>query len=80
MPVSHEDGFSSTVRIFLELNGETLVVAQVGESSLILREKCNITPGTEANVRIVVNGQQRTYPVILRNVEDEKIVHFEDKP
>jgi hypothetical protein len=78
MAVVHSNGFSTAVRIFLEVNGQTLRVAQVGETSLILREQAEVQPNTAAQVVIMVDGARRVYPVILRSCTEGKLVHFED--
>jgi hypothetical protein len=58
-------GHSSTVHIRLKVDECILRVAQVGESSLILRESFECPPESEGEIVIVVDGHKSVYHVIL---------------
>ena len=68
---------SSLVQIRLEVNGQSLPVAQVGEDSLILRERCEL-PKSPAKIVIIVDGQESEHPVYLHHgiSAESRIVHF----
>ena len=77
MSTANQETYSSDVRIFLEIPGRNLRVAQVGDTSLILKEFCSaIAPTTAARIVIVVNGEQRAYPITVQGVFDNKLVTF----
>jgi hypothetical protein len=59
------DGYSSTVEIFLTVNGEQLRVAQIGPDTLILREPRDIRPSTEATLTISIDGRIEEERIIL---------------
>jgi hypothetical protein len=73
-------GHSSTVHLRLRVAGCTLRVAQVGESSLILRESFECGPETEGEIEIVVDGHKSVYRVILDDgiTKDMREVRFSD--
>jgi hypothetical protein len=77
MSVIHKDGFSSAVRIFLEINGQVMRVAQVGEGSLILRDQGSVEPNAEARIIITVDHNRRVYPVVISSVNG-RWVYFDD--
>jgi len=60
-----ENGYSSAVRLRLQINGTLLRVAQVGSGFLILRDQAEAPPGTKANVIIDIDGNESVYPVVL---------------
>ena len=77
MAVTHSGGTSSQVRLFLELPGQVMRVAQVGEFELDLKEPQAIEPGTEGTVVIYVDGRRREYPIVIQSVH-EKVVKFDN--
>ena len=79
MPLTHSNGFSTAVRISLEVNGQVLRVSQVGRDSLILRDPpCPMSAGDEASIVISVDGARRTYPIVLRNDTAGDTVYFDE--
>jgi len=78
MPVVHQNGFSTAVRITLEVDGHVLRVAQVGEDSLILRDTLFPILPVDARIVIVVDGERRVHPVILRERQGQVLL-FDDE-
>lgn len=58
-------GYSTRVKIYLLVDGRRLRVAQVGPSSLILREVEPAPPYTPAQVLICVDDTEDLYDVML---------------
>ena len=80
MPLVHQDGFCTAVRIFLEVNGQVLRVSQVGDDSLILRDNYLLESAANATVVISVDDERRTYPIRLREGIRARTVFFDDLP
>lgn len=59
------DGYSSTVAIYLTVDGQQLKVAQIGPDTLILREPRDIAPGTQAQLTIIVDGEIEQDSIVL---------------
>jgi len=77
MTIVHSDGRSADVKIFLQIGGERLRVAQVGPNSMILRDLRKCPPGTSARVIISVDGHEDLHDIVLqRGIGDEAEVHF----
>lgn len=57
--------YSATVDLRLRVNGRILDVGQVGHKFLILNEKWEVAPGTDADVIITVDGRESVHPVVL---------------
>ncbi|MEX2026529.1 MAG: hypothetical protein WEH44_04495 [Pirellulaceae bacterium] len=75
--LAQRERHSSLVQIRLEIDGQALQVAQVGENSLILREPCQFSK-SPAKIVIVVDGQKSEHPVFLHHgiSLESCIVHF----
>jgi len=77
MPLLHQDGFCTAVRLYLEVNGQVLNVAQVGDESLILRDAITLDAPAQAEVVVSVDGKQRKYPVMLGDGIKDRTVFFQ---
>ncbi len=80
MAVIHQNGFSTAVRIVLEVGGKVLRVAQVGEHSLILKDTKpeEMAPTSNAQIIITVDGERRVHPVNLHEGIAGRVVFFEN--
>jgi hypothetical protein len=80
MAVVHQNGFSTAVRIVLEIGEQVLRVAQVGEHSLILKDikPALFPPTSNARIVISVDGERRVHPVQLPNGIAGRVVFFEN--
>ncbi len=78
MAVIHQNGFSTAVRITLEVQGRVLRVAQVGPTSLILKEVIPIEPGTPARVVVRVDDLPHISDIILHEGIRDREVFFQD--
>lgn len=65
MPITERQGYSAKVDIRLYVNGLDLDVAQVSHRFLILREPCEVLPGTDGRVVVTIDGHQQVYPVFF---------------
>jgi hypothetical protein len=79
--LAERERHSSLVQIRLEVNGQALQVAQVGENSLILREPCQLSK-SPAKIVIVVDGQESEHSVFLHHgiSSGSRVVHFRNVP
>ena len=75
-----DGGYSSDVTIYLCADGKRLRVAQVGPSRLILRDRCDIYPGTQAVICISVDGHEERHEVTLDEgcVVESDVVKFSE--
>lgn len=63
----NDGGYSSDVRIHLEIADKVLRIAQIGPKSFILRDHCEIPPGTEGTIVIKVDDRERKVHAFLQN-------------
>jgi hypothetical protein len=61
-----EPGYSSTVRLFLEFEGRSYPLSQIGPNFIMLREAAELPPGGGVVV-MVVDGEERRWPVSLEH-------------
>lgn len=59
------DGYSSTVEIFLEIDGERYRVERVGKGSFVLRDACECAPGTAAKLIVGIDGVEKQLDIVL---------------
>ena len=59
------DGYSSSVAIHLEIDGQRLAVAQIGPDSLILRSPTEIARSTRATLIINIDGRIEQEEIVL---------------
>ena len=71
MGVHHQDGFSAAVEGFLVVGGDRFRLAKSNGQSFALAEPCDLQPGSEAELLIVIEGNATTRRVML----PEGIVH-----
>jgi hypothetical protein len=76
------NGYSAEVSAWLNVDGETFDIAQVGPHFLVLAEKRDIREGY-AEITIDVDGSRSHYPVIIEGAtiadEDPRIGFFISK-
>ena len=61
-----ESGYSSDVRLRLQIDDQLVRIAQIGDGFLILRDPCDHVPAkTPASVIICVDDDETHYPVML---------------
>jgi hypothetical protein len=65
MAIRTMDGYSSSVAIHLEIDGQRLDVAQIGPDSLILRSPTEIAPSTSATLVINIDGRIERDEIVL---------------
>jgi hypothetical protein len=65
MPITEQQGYSAKVDIRLHVNGLSLDVAQVSHRFLILREPCEVQPGTDGKIVVTIDGHEQVYAVIF---------------
>lgn len=63
----NDGGYSSEVDAYVLLGDKKLQIAQIGPKSFILRDHCDISPGTEGTIVISVDGRERKIHAILQN-------------
>ncbi|MBI2824480.1 MAG: hypothetical protein HYX69_07335 [Planctomycetia bacterium] len=59
------DGYSSTVEVFLEIDGERYRVERVGKGTFVLRDPCECPPGTAAKLIVGVDGVEKQLDIVL---------------
>lgn len=59
-----DGGYSAEVEIYLLVNGRKLPVSHIDDKTLILRED-EVVPDGHAQIIIRIDGQERTYDVII---------------
>ena len=71
------NGHSSTIHGWLETNGHRLALAQVGPDHCVVRHAVP-SPPTDAELVIVIDGNERRVPVFLRDgiLEDSAVVKY----
>ena len=62
-----DGGYSSEVSIRLEVADKTMRIAQIGPNSFILRDHCELPPGTEGTIVIKVDDRERKVHAFLQN-------------
>ncbi len=62
--MNDSNGYSSTIRGWLEANGLRLALAQVGPGYCVVRHSV-ATPPTDAELVIEIDGNERREPVFL---------------
>ncbi len=78
MGIRWQDGYSSEVRLFLVIDGERIPLSHVSDRNIMLRNRREIPSGTEAEIVIVVDGQEETHRVFLPNgaIENEDMLSY----
>jgi hypothetical protein len=62
-----DGGYSAEVEIHLRVGDRVLRIAQIGPDSFILRDACELPPGTEGTIVMKVDGREKEYHAFLQN-------------
>lgn len=62
-----DGGYSSEVECHIQVADKALRIAQIGPKSFILRDGCELPPGTEGTIVITVDGDERKIHAFLQN-------------
>ncbi len=75
----HEDGYSSEVEGYLVINGRRIRLAKTNGRTLLLAEPCELAPGTEGELLVIVDGKRSSRRITLPMgvVGSEKNVAYE---
>jgi hypothetical protein len=65
MGIQRENGYSATVEAFLVVGEQHLSVAKTGRDAVVLAEPCELSPGTEGELVMIVDGHRESRPVVL---------------
>ncbi|HUE71387.1 MAG TPA: hypothetical protein VMP01_10935 [Pirellulaceae bacterium] len=65
MLITERSGHSAKVDIRLHVAGLNLDVAQISRQFLILREPCEVAPGSRGQVIVTIDGREQIYPVVF---------------
>ena len=78
MGIKWPDGYSASVDVFLELDGQRYCVERLSDGNFDLRDDCECAPGTLANLVIVIDGDERKFPILLSRgiAEARELVPF----
>jgi hypothetical protein len=63
----NDGGYSSDVAGCLRVGERSFRIAQTGPNSFILRDPCELPPGTEGTIVISVDGDEREIHAFLQN-------------
>ena len=58
MGTYHEDGYSSEVRGFLVVRDRRFRLAKTNGKNFVLSEECELPPGTEGELLIILDGRE----------------------
>ena len=62
---SHEDGYSAEVEGFLVVGEQRIRVAKTNERRIVLAEPCELDAGTQADLLVLVDGNEYSQRVAL---------------
>ena len=65
MGTHHKDGYSADVEGFLVVDGQRTRLAKTNGSEFVLAEPCELTPGTEGELLVIVDGNKHSRRVTL---------------
>ncbi len=60
-------GYSATVEGFFVVGEQRVRVAKSNGSRIVLAEQCEVPPGTEGELLVIVDGAERSRRVIVPN-------------
>jgi len=63
----NDGGYSTDVELYLRVANRNLRIAKIGPDSFVLREECELPPGTEGTIVIKVDGDERKIHAFLQN-------------
>ena len=65
MGIQRENGYSASVEAFLIVADQHIRLAKTGPNKVTLVEPCELSPGTEGELVIVVDGHRDSRTVVL---------------
>jgi hypothetical protein len=65
MGIQRENGYSASVEAFLVLGEQHISVAKTGRDTVTLVEPCDLPPGTEGELVMIVDGHRESRAVVL---------------
>ncbi len=61
----HQDGYSADVEGFLVVDGQRFPLAKTNGQTFYLAESCELAPGTQGELLIIIDGNSRSKLVSL---------------
>jgi hypothetical protein len=79
MGVHHKDGYSATVEGFFVVGEQRVRVAKSNGSRIVLAEQCEVPPGTEGELLVIVDGSKSSRRVIVPSgiVAGQSVVEYQ---
>jgi len=65
MGIQRENGYSASVEAFLVIAQQQFTVAKTGRDTVTLVDPCEIAPGTEGELVMIVDGHRESRAVVL---------------
>jgi hypothetical protein len=65
MGIQRENGYSATVEAFFVVGDQHIRLAKTGPDEITLVEPCELPPGTEGDLVIIVDGHRDSRMVVL---------------
>jgi hypothetical protein len=65
MGIQRENGYSASVEAFLVVGDQHIRLAKTGPDKVVLVEPCELAPGNEGELAIIVDGHSDSQTVIL---------------
>ena len=65
MGIQRENGYSATVEAFLIVGDQHIRLAKTGPEKVVLVEPCELAPGTEGQLVMIVDGYREARTVVL---------------
>ncbi|MBA3481962.1 MAG: hypothetical protein H0T51_09120 [Pirellulales bacterium] len=78
MGMQRENGYSASVEAFLVVGGQHISVAKTGRDTVTLVEPCDLPPGTECDLVMIVDGHRESRAVVLDEgaIRDQREVYY----
>jgi hypothetical protein len=65
MGIQRENGYSASVEAFLVVEDQHIRLAKTGPDKVVVVEPCELPPGTEGELVIIVDGHRDSQAVVL---------------
>lgn len=65
MGIHHENGYSAEVEGFFVWNGQRMRLAKTNHREFVVLEPCDLPPGTEGELLVIVDGRPDSREVML---------------
>jgi hypothetical protein len=65
MGIHRKDGYSATVEAYLLVQGVRYEVAKTSADEVVVAEPCDLAPGCEAELVVIVDGQRYSRAIVL---------------